>query len=274
MIPKLKMIKKIRFSYWLCALFVVAFGILGFRYFKLHQEFERYQVHYGQSIAMVDQISEIKDTLSTLDQTLNQITKFSSKLKIIARIKKGMEGKKMAEKRKKQEIQNPPSLEKMNLKAKDLRSEAQTQAAYLAELDEFFSENETLLTSVPSIKPAQGYVTSRFGFRRAPAGQWHMHKGVDIAANYGTKVVAPADGLVEAIGYSPGYGRHIILDHGYGVKTIFAHTSQTLVKPGQLVQRGTRIALVGRSGHARGVHLHYEVRVDDVPVDPSDFILN
>lgn len=273
MIAKIKMLKKIKFSYWLCALLVIAFGIFGFRYFKLHQEFEAYQSLYGQSVAMVEQISEIKSTLSALDQTLSQITKFSSKLKVIARIKKSVEGKKMAEKRKKQELQDPPNLEKMNLKAKDLRSEAQTQAMYLAELVEFFNENETLLTSVPSLKPAPGTVTSRFGFRRAPAGSWQMHKGVDIAAYYGTRVLAPADGLVEAVGYSSGYGRHIVLDHGYGVKTIFAHTSQTLVRAGQLVRRGTRIALVGRSGHARGVHLHYEVRVDGVPVDPSDFIL-
>ncbi|MBI3018958.1 MAG: peptidoglycan DD-metalloendopeptidase family protein [Deltaproteobacteria bacterium] len=273
MIAKLKMIKKIKFSHWLCALLFIAFGILGFRYLKLRQEFEAYHVLYGQSVAMGEQISEIKNTLSTLDQTLNQITKFSSKLKVIARIKKSVEGKKMAEKRKKQELQNPPDLEKMNLKAKDLRSEAQTQAAYLAELVEFFNENETLLTSVPSVKPAQGYVTSRFGFRRAPTGSWQMHKGVDIAANYGTKVMAPADGFVEAVGYSPGYGRHIVLDHGYGVKTVFAHASQTLVKAGQFIKRGTRVALVGRSGHVRGVHLHYEVRVDGVPVDPSDFML-
>lgn len=273
MIAKLKMIKKIKFSHWLCTLLVIAFGILGFRYFKLHQEFENYQTLYGQSVAMAEHILEIKNTLSAMDQTLNQITKFSSKLKVIARIKKSVEGKKIAEKRKKQEIQEPLNIEKMNLKAKDLQSEAQTQATYLAELDEFFHENETLLASVPSMKPAQGYVTSRFGFRRAPVGSWQMHKGIDIAANYGTKVVAPADGFVEAVGYSPGYGRHIVLDHGYGVKTIFAHTSQTLVKFGQLIKRGTRIALVGRSGHTRGVHLHYEVRVDGVPVDPSDFML-
>ncbi|MBI2646489.1 MAG: M23 family metallopeptidase [Deltaproteobacteria bacterium] len=272
MITKLKMIKKIKFSYWLCTLLVIAFGILGFRYFKLHQEFKAYQSFYGQSVAMGEQILEIKSTLSALDQTLNQITKFSSKLKVIARIKKSVEGKKIAEKRKKQDP-SPPDLEKINLKAKDLRSEAQTQATYLAELVEFFNENETLLTSVPSVKPAQGYVTSRFGFRRAPAGSWQMHKGIDIAANYGTKVVAPADGLVEVVGYSPGYGRHVVLDHGYGVKTIFAHASKTLVKAGQLIKRGTKIALVGRSGHVRGVHLHYEIRVDNVPVDPSDFIL-
>src|SRR3989338_3736600 len=147
MITKLKMIKKIKF----------------------YQEFKAYQSLYGQSVAMGEQILEIKSTLSALDQTLNQITKFSSKLKVIARIKKSVEGKKMAEKRKKQD-QSPPDLEKINLKAKDLRSEAQTQARYLAELVEFFNENETLLTSVPSVKPAQGYVTSRFGFRRAPAG--------------------------------------------------------------------------------------------------------
>ena len=272
MIVKFKMIKKIKFSHWLCALLFIAFGILGFRYFKLHQEFEAYQALYGQSVTLGEQILEIKDTLSSLDQTLNQITKFSSKLKVIARIKKSFEGKKVAEKRRKQEKVSP-DVEKMNLKARDLRSEAQTQAAYLAELDEFFSENETLLASVPSIKPAQGYVTSRFGFRRSPAGSWQMHKGIDVAANYGTKVIAPADGFVEVVGYSSGYGRHIVLDHGYGVKTIFAHTSKTLVRPGQLVKQGTRIALVGRSGHARGVHLHYEVRVDGVPVDPSDFML-
>ena len=106
MIAKFKMIKKIKFPYWLCALLLIAFGILGFRYFKLHQEFKSYQSLHGQSVAMGEQILEIKDTLSQLDQTLNQITKFSSKLKVIARIKKNFEGKKMAEKRKKQDQQS------------------------------------------------------------------------------------------------------------------------------------------------------------------------
>ena len=266
------------------AFLLIGISILGFKYYRLHDEFSAFKALHEQSVTLTTQMLDIKSSLATIDRTLNQLNKFSSKLKVIARIKNSMTGEKLVQKSKNKKASipeliphEPPTsmgLEKIKRKVKDLQSEAQTQERYLAELDDFFGQNETLLASVPSISPVWGRITSKFGFRKTPFGQWKMHEGVDLGANFGSRVVAPADGLVEYVGYSNGYGRHIVLDHGFGVKTIFAHASSLLVKAGQFVKRGSKIALVGRTGHTRGVHLHYEVRLDNVPLDPSDFMFN
>ncbi len=95
-----------------------------------------------------------------------------------------------------------------------------------------------------------------------------MHEGLDIAANVGTPVVATADGVVARVKYSPTYGKMVILDHGYGYRTVFAHNSKILVKAGQRIKRGDMVAKVGNTGRSTGSHLHYELRLNGVPIDP------
>ena len=100
-----------------------------------------------------------------------------------------------------------------------------------------------------------------------------MHEGLDIAANPGTPVVAPADGMVTYAGYDAGYGKLIVIDHGYGVETRYGHNSEIQVAVGQKVRHGQRIAAVGSTGRSTGPHLHYEVRVNGQPIDPLNYIL-
>ncbi len=95
-----------------------------------------------------------------------------------------------------------------------------------------------------------------------------MHEGLDIAANLGTPVVATADGVVSRVGYSRSYGKMVVIDHGYGYRTIFGHNSKLLVKAGQRIKRGDRVALVGNTGQSTGPHVHYELRMNGVPIDP------
>jgi len=95
-----------------------------------------------------------------------------------------------------------------------------------------------------------------------------MHEGLDIAANIGTPVTATADGVVALVEYSPTYGKTVMIDHGYGYRTVFAHNSRTLVKAGQRVSRGDLIAKVGNTGRSTGSHLHYEIQLNGVPIDP------
>ena len=101
-----------------------------------------------------------------------------------------------------------------------------------------------------------------------------MHHGLDIAAPFGTSVRAPADGIVSYVGYDGGYGKLVSIDHGYGVVTRYGHNAQIHVKLGQRIKRGEKISSVGNTGRSTGPHLHYEVRVNDVPVDPSKYILD
>ncbi len=123
--------------------------------------------------------------------------------------------------------------------------------------------------ATPQGWPTKGWITSYFGMRQSPfTGRRVMHEGLDIAANTGTPVYATADGIVARVGYSPGYGKTVVLDHGYGYRTIFGHNSKILVKSGQRIKRGDRVALVGNTGQSTGPHLHYELRMNGVPIDP------
>ncbi len=152
--------------------------------------------------------------------------------------------------------------------------ETQLREQSVLELWDFLDERESLLSATPSIKPVKGWFTSRFGYRLSPwTGRPVMHNGIDIAASPGTPIFAPADGVVSFAGYDAGYGKLVSIDHGYGVVTRFGHNSQIFVKVGQKVTRRDIIAGVGTTGRSTGPHLHYEVRVNNVPVDPMNYIL-
>jgi murein DD-endopeptidase MepM/ murein hydrolase activator NlpD len=125
----------------------------------------------------------------------------------------------------------------------------------------------------PSIWPVLGPITSSFGERSDPFdGEGEFHTGVDIGSRYRTAVHATADGLVVFAGYMNGFGRVVILDHGRGVRTLYAHLSSFAVTVGQDVQRGETIGSVGESGRTTGPHLHYEVRINNVSVNPHQFL--
>lgn len=143
------------------------------------------------------------------------------------------------------------------------------------ELWEWLSKRQSLLQATPSISPTKGWITSAFGYRTSPyTKKPSLHQGLDIAALYGTSVRATGDGVVTYTGYDSGYGKLISIDHGYGMVTRYGHNSQVFVVMGQQVKRGEVIATVGNTGRTTGPHLHYEVRLDDVPVDPQNYILS
>jgi murein DD-endopeptidase MepM/ murein hydrolase activator NlpD len=153
--------------------------------------------------------------------------------------------------------------------------ESQMKEQSVIELWETLAERQSLLNATPSIRPAKGWFTSRFGYRISPfTGRPAMHTGLDIAAAPGSPVYAPADGIVSFAGYDEGYGKLVSIDHGYGVVTRFGHKSQIYVQPGQRVSRWDVIAAVGSTGRSTGPHVHYEVRVNSVPVDPANYVLD
>jgi murein DD-endopeptidase MepM/ murein hydrolase activator NlpD len=130
--------------------------------------------------------------------------------------------------------------------------------------------------SLPSILPTQGYVSSSFARSR-----WHPildrarpHQGLDIAAPKGTPILAAAKGRVVFVGERADYGRMVEIDHGHGYVTRYAHASRTLVRVGQVVKRGDKIAEVGSTGLASGPHLHYEVLLHGRAVNPNGFVFS
>jgi murein DD-endopeptidase MepM/ murein hydrolase activator NlpD len=122
-----------------------------------------------------------------------------------------------------------------------------------------------ILAALPFRWPVLGPISSAFGAPRPPS---RLHAGIDISARRGALVRAPADGTVVFVGWRGGYGKTILIDHGHRVRTLYAHLSRTHVTPGQMIQEGARLGLIGATGHASGPHLHYEILVDDRPVNP------
>ncbi len=144
-----------------------------------------------------------------------------------------------------------------------------------AQLEEFYRDQTMVLASTPSIWPVRGYLSAGFGNRLDPfTGQKDFHAGIDISTPIGTRVFAPADGVVLSVGVQGGYGNALIMDHGYGVVTRYGHLDAYAVRPGQRVRRGDLIAFVGNSGRSTGPHLHYEVWVRDQAQNPIHFILD
>ena len=125
----------------------------------------------------------------------------------------------------------------------------------------------------PSLWPVNGLLRSSFGGRSDPfSGEGAFHTGIDLSAPIGTPVHVTADGVVESAGWSGAYGKLVIVDHGNGVETYYAHLSAFLVVPGQEVRRGQFIALSGGTGRATGPHIHYEVRLGGTPVNPYKYL--
>lgn len=156
-----------------------------------------------------------------------------------------------------------------------LHFKANFQERSLSDLKLFFDDRESVLRSTPSIWPTGGWLSSKFGPRRSSiTGDVHLHKGIDIATNYGTDVRASADGIVVEAGYRPDYGKVVVLSHGYNLTTLYGHNSVINVQEGQKVKRGDKIARVGNTGRATGAHLHYEVRLKGRPVNPINYLLN
>jgi murein DD-endopeptidase MepM/ murein hydrolase activator NlpD len=127
---------------------------------------------------------------------------------------------------------------------------------------------------IPSIWPVEGEATDAFGVRGNPfgGGGSEYHSGQDISAPKGTLVVAPADGTVTHAGWQSGYGNLVTIDHGNGLSTRYGHLSKVEVVTGQELKRGELLGLVGSTGRSTGPHLHYEVRIGDVPVSPRHYL--
>lgn len=142
-------------------------------------------------------------------------------------------------------------------------------------LEQKFVAQSRLLSSTPSIVPVRGVLTDGFGGRSDPfTGESGQHTAIDISSAAGQPVRAPADGIVVKAEWANGYGNVIYISHGYGYSTRYGHLSSFAVRAGQRVKRGEVIGNVGSTGRSTGPHLHYEVRVNNNPVNPLEYIHN
>lgn len=161
-----------------------------------------------------------------------------------------------------------PSLDAMDHTIEDLTARS-------VRIEEFYHDQHLLLSSTPSTWPVRGYLSASFGNRNDPfTGQRDFHPGIDISTPIGSKVQAPADGVVVSCAPRGGYGNAIVIDHGYGIVTRYAHLDRFNVRPGLRVRRGDVIGFVGSTGKSTAPHLHYEVWVRDQAQNPIQYILD
>jgi murein DD-endopeptidase MepM/ murein hydrolase activator NlpD len=233
---------------------------------------------------LVQEIGELHGRLSTLSDTLTRISQRDARIRVLANLEPidpqvqaaGIGGPTLASRpgllnagpavRRSEEI-------RVDLNA--LIRRANLLASSFEEAKDSLASHSQRLAATPSIMPTQGWLTSAFSsMREHPI--LHIarpHEGIDVTAPMGSPIEAPAAGVVTDASWESGYGNTVTIDHGYGITTKFAHASKLLVKTGQRVQRGQRIALVGNTGLATGPHLHYEVHVNGRPVDPLKYVL-
>lgn len=164
----------------------------------------------------------------------------------------------------------------LTLKVDQLEKELYIQAKSYEEVLELAKTNEVKMDNIPAIQPVLNKdlkrLASGYGVRIDPV--YHVrrfHTGMDFSAPVGTDVYATGNARVSFVGWKQGYGNTLILDHEFGYSTLYAHLYKSLVRVGQRVKRGDVIALVGNTGKSTGPHLHYEVRINDKPVDPRNY---
>jgi murein DD-endopeptidase MepM/ murein hydrolase activator NlpD len=272
------------------ALYVFAFALLSTTFFfcdyiqvkkkvfelgRLREEtqVQRSQIHFFSA--------KIED----LEKQLSKLKDFDKKIRIIANLDRsqeatslmGMGGPSPSDLREKlkNERDDRGLVQQMRTDVERLRSEALSQEVSLSEIEKNLQSKREVLIHTPSIWPIMGWVTSGFGFRTNPfTGLAQMHEGMDISNRVGTLIVAPADGIVSDVGNDAVHGRIMVISHGFGMTSRYAHLNKVLVKVGQRVKRGDKIAEVGMTGKTTGPHLHYEVRLNGIPVNPMRYVLN
>jgi murein DD-endopeptidase MepM/ murein hydrolase activator NlpD len=166
-------------------------------------------------------------------------------------------------------------VQQMHKSLEALETKTEIASISQSQLNDFLKEQKSILACTPSIRPTDGWFSSGFGYRISPfTNQREFHKGIDIATRIGTPIITPADGFVVHVGKEGNFGKMITINHGYNLQTRYGHLSKYRIKKGQHVKRGQIIGEVGNSGRCTGPHLHYEVLLSGVPVNPLRFILN
>lgn len=273
------------------ALGLLLVGLLVFDYASLLTRSGRGQFLVQQNRNLKGEISHLASKMTSVEKSLQRLGVYTRKLNLITKTNSPNRDIELSQEdeatgfnfvvplERVKDLTDDPELVSLVLPGLEVRMKHAQESSQLKEqnllnLWQRLEDRIEILAATPSMSPTDGWVTSRFGYRKAPfGGRKSMHHGLDIAANFGTPVKAPASGVVSYVGYDGGYGNLVSIDHGFGVVTRYGHNAKILVKYGQRVERGHVIAEVGNTGRSTGPHLHYEVRINGVAVNPSQYIL-
>ena len=291
-------IKRTTCHYFIGFLLVSLVVIFGFfmQSITVLQDASQLGVLQEDNKAQRAQLQSVVKTVSDMKQKMARLVELDEKLRIMTDLShKKRGGSILAQGGAEVDLEPPPlSIDKIDFSPgwekrihprtviKAVKNELELLSEQVTEEEESFQELieairaiELRWSGTPSIWPVKGWVTSSFGPRISPfTGRRVMHNGLDIAARKMTPVVVSAHGTVYKVGFDNELGRGIFIRHGHGKTTIYGHLDKQVVSLGQEVKRGDLIGYVGNTGKTTGPHLHYEVRVNNVPVDPMRYILN
>ena len=275
-----------RMGLGVAAFLLVLTAIMIFDYWYVMNQIAEFREIKTENRRLQAQVQGFKSKLNDIENTMERVKTFSTRLKVITNIQSPSEllqslNKKLPDAATNigianvtQDLQRDPDVMQSEEKISLLNQDSLYLEQVLQDQYELLVDKKAFLAALPTRKPAAGYYTSGFGIRGAPlGGRVKMHEGLDIANEIGTSIYAPAEGTVVYADVKPGYGKTIIIDHGYGLETWYAHTSKMTVRSGQKISRGQLIAQIGNTGRSTGPHLHYEVRFHGTPVDPLTYIL-
>ncbi len=275
----------ILFAICLSVLSVTAIPYLVYDYCRIKHALPSARVLERQVTDQRAQIQVFAKEIDTLKSDMMSLQEFEKKIRVVANIghPAGQDavfgiGGSMPE-------DLDPSLplsDKHNSLVREMHEQVQhlheasaIQEEAFGELYEYLQGQKSLLASTPTIRPTTGWVSSGFGYRVSPfTGAREFHQGLDIATRRDTPIVAPADGTVTFAGRRGRLGKAMVIDHGNGMLTRYGHLNKCLVKRGTCVRRGEKIALVGNTGRSTAPHLHYEVYLNGLPLNPKKYILD
>ena len=231
------------------------------------------------------QIQFFSGRIEDLERQLSKLKDFDKKIRIIANLDKaeeiaasmGMGGPSPSDIREKLKGEKDESglVRQMRSDIERLQAESLSREESLSEIEKLLQDKKEMLAHTPSVWPVLGWVTSGFGFRTNPfTGLSQMHEGLDISNRSGTVVIASGSGMISDTGTDLSHGKFVVISHGFGMTSRYNHLNKVLVKAGQKVKRGDKIGEVGLTGRTTGPHLHYEVRVNGIPVNPMRYVLN
>lgn len=258
-----------------CALFCVAVGLsifFTYGYFARDIEREEMQRLQAENSLQRQRLARLTSDLQVAQQEMYGLAEEEARLRQLAGLKPQVNDLPVAVGGFPEVdllADGDPLAQQIHQLRLDIKLRRQSQENVHSLLNDRASQSR----ATPHGWPTRGWLSSYYGMRKDPySGQRAMHEGLDIAAYTGTPIHATADGVVSRVDYLPNFGKLITLDHGYGYQTHFAHLSKILVKRGEQIKRGDRIALVGNTGRSTGSHLHYELRLNGVPINPRKFL--
>ncbi|NNF98078.1 MAG: M23 family metallopeptidase [Desulfobacteraceae bacterium] len=281
--------------YLLPVVLLIVFAVIGYGahdYYNLKAELMNTEVIANQIDGHQQEIREQRSQIQNFAKKLNQLksavvslNEFENKIRIIADLEAKTNdsglfgvGGSMPEDL---DVSIPLAkdhdnmVRQMHTKADEVIQASHLQEQSFENLLTELNKKRNVLSATPSIRPTKGWVTSTFGYRSSPfTGKKEFHKALDIASQEGTPIIAPAKGKITFAGKKWLIGNTITIDHGFGMTTRYGHLKEILKKRGDQVNRGDIIALMGNTGRSTGPHLHYEVRVAGIPVNPEKYILD